>query len=149
MQEKIASVYKEVANQSKQNAANEFRFKHQDDRNVEMTDNNFENVIADITVSGNRTWQKRRFSSLNGLVTLIATDSGKCLDYRVLTKSCSSCSSWELRKDTEPELYEKFLQSHKCLINHTGSEGSVEAAGFVDFHVFRRDKKTSSHSLYW
>ena len=37
MQEKIALVYKEVANQLMQNAANEFRFK-QDDRNVEMTD---------------------------------------------------------------------------------------------------------------
>ena len=52
--------------------------------------------------------------------------------YRVLTKSCSSCSSWELRKDTEPELYEKFLESHKCLINHTDFAGSVEAAGLVD-----------------
>ena len=39
MQEKIASVYKEVANQSMQNAANEFRFKQQDDRNVDMIDN--------------------------------------------------------------------------------------------------------------
>ena len=37
MQEKIALVYKEVANQLMQNAANEFRFK-QDNRNVEMTD---------------------------------------------------------------------------------------------------------------
>ena len=34
-----------------QNAANEFRFKQQDDKNVGMTDSNFENVIAGITVS--------------------------------------------------------------------------------------------------
>ena len=70
MQEKIASVYKEVANQSMQNAANEFRFKQQHDRIVEMIDNNFENAIADITVSGDGSWQKRGFSSLNVLVTL-------------------------------------------------------------------------------
>ena len=38
MQEKMALVYKEVANQLMQNAANEFRFKQQDDRNVEMID---------------------------------------------------------------------------------------------------------------
>ena len=38
MQEKIALVYKEVTNQLMQNAANEFRFKQQDDRNVEMID---------------------------------------------------------------------------------------------------------------
>ena len=95
-----------------QNAGNEFRFKQQDDRNVEMIDN-FENVIADIAVSGDGSWQKRGFSFLNGLATLIASDSGKCVDYRVLTKSCSSCSSLELRKDTEPELYETFLESNK------------------------------------
>ena len=34
MQEKRASVCKKVAKQSMQNAANEFRFKKQDDRNV-------------------------------------------------------------------------------------------------------------------
>ena len=38
MQEKIALLYKEVANQLMQNSANEFRFKQQDDRNVEMID---------------------------------------------------------------------------------------------------------------
>ena len=47
MQEKIALVNKAVANQSMQNVANKFRFKQQDDRNVEMIDNNFDNVIAD------------------------------------------------------------------------------------------------------
>ena len=67
-----------------QNAANEFRFKQQDDTNVEMIDNDFENVIADITLPGDGSWQKRGFSSLNGLVTLIASDSGKCVDYRVI-----------------------------------------------------------------
>ena len=58
---KIASVYKEAANQSIQNGANGFRFKQQDDRNIEMIDNNFENAIANITVSGDGSWQKRGF----------------------------------------------------------------------------------------
>ena len=44
-----------------------------------MIDNNFENVIADIAVSGDGSWQKRGFSFLNGLATLIASDSGKCV----------------------------------------------------------------------
>ena len=57
-----------------QNAGNEFRFKQQDDRNVEMIDK-FKNVIADITISGDGSWQKRGFSFLNGLATLIASDS--------------------------------------------------------------------------
>ena len=32
MQEEIASVYKELSNQTMQNAANEFRFKQQDEK---------------------------------------------------------------------------------------------------------------------
>ena len=69
--------------------------------------------------------KKRCFSSLNELVTLIASDLGKCVGYQVLTKSCGFCSSWELGKDTEPELSDNFLESHKCPINHTGSGGSM------------------------
>ena len=93
IQKKIASIYKEVTNYSMQNVANEFRFKQQDDKNVEMIYKKFVNVIADITVSGDGSWQQRGLSSLNGLVTLIASDSVKCVDYWVLKKSYSSCSS--------------------------------------------------------
>ena len=140
MQEKTASAYKQAANQSIQNAANESRFKQQDDKNVEMIDNNFKNAIADIIISCDRGWQKRGFLSLNGLVTLIAGVSSKYVKCCVLTKPCSSCSSWEVRKDTEPELYEKFLESHKCLINHTGSAASMKPANLVC--CFMSSKKT-------
>ena len=113
-----------------------------------MIDNNFENVIAGITVSGDGSWRKRSFSSLNGLATLIASDSRKCVDYRVLTKSCSSCSSWELRKDTEPELYENILESLKCLINHTGSAGSMESAGLVDCFMSSSETRKLRYTHY-
>ena len=131
-----------------QNAANEFRFKQQDNRNAEMIDNNFQNVIADVTVSGDGSWRKRGFSCLNGLSTLIASDSGRCVDYRVLTKSCSSCHSWELRKGTEPELYEKILESHKCLINHICSAGLMEAAGLVDCFMSSAETRKLRYTHY-
>ena len=140
-------IYK-MPNQSMQNAANEFRFKQQDNRNAEMIDNNFQNVIADVTVSGDGSWRKRGFSCLNGLSTLIASDSGRCVDYRVLTKSCSSCSSWELRKGTEPELYKKILESHKCLINHICSAGSMEAAGLVDCFMSSAETRKLRYTHY-
>ena len=73
---------------------------------------------------------------------------GKCADYRVLTKSCRSCSSWELRKDTEPELYEKFLESRKCLINHAGSAGSMEAAGLVDCFMSSSETRKLCYTHY-
>ena len=36
------------------------------------------------------------------------------------------------KKNSEPELYEQFMETHNCLINHEGSAGSMEVAGLVD-----------------
>ena len=80
--------------------------------------------------------------------TLIASDSGRCADYRVLTKSCSSCSSWELRKGTELELYKKILESQKCLINHICSAGSMEAAGLVDCFMSSAETRKLRYTHY-
>ena len=35
-------------------------------------------------------------------------------------------------KNSEPKLYEQFMETHNCPINHEGSEGSIETAGLVD-----------------
>ena len=36
--------------------------------------------IINTTISTDGSWQRRGFSSLNGLVTVIANDIGKCID---------------------------------------------------------------------
>ena len=36
------------------------------------------------------------------------------------------------KKNSEPELYERFMETHNCPINHEGSAGSMEAAGLVE-----------------
>ena len=102
---------------------------------IAATDQLKENVddqgITDITVSCDGTWQKRGHSSLNGIVTVISSNSNKCIDYRIMTKTCKACQSWESRKDTED--YEKFITNHDCDINHEeGSSGAMEAAGLVE-----------------
>ena len=86
------------------------------------------NEVADIVVSCDGTWQRRGFSSLNGVVTVIASETGKCFDYRVKSKQCASCTSWESRKSTEINLYEQFISKHDCDINHEGSAGAMEAS---------------------
>ena len=65
-------------------------------------------------------------------MTVIAADTGKCLDYRVLSKHCDACNSWEHKKKTEPEKYDNFMATHECSINHVGSAGSMEASGFKE-----------------
>ena len=60
MLQKITSVYKEVTNTSMHIATNDFQFK-QNDENIETSNTVNENSIADITVSGDGSWQKREF----------------------------------------------------------------------------------------
>ena len=72
-----------------------------------------------------RTLQLRGYSSLTGVVTCIS--GGEVLDYEVLCKVCPQCKYWNKKKTTAE--YEKLY--HDCTINHTGSAGSMEAAGVV------------------
>ena len=52
-----------------------------------LTENNILDIT--VTVSGDDgSWQKRGHSFLNGAVTLVASETGKCVDYRVLSKHC-------------------------------------------------------------
>lgn len=81
--------------------------------------------VVDAQVSGDGAWQKRGYSSLNGVVTLIS--AGKCVDTEVLSKKCKECEVWEHQKGTSN--YDDWLQTHNCAINHTGSAGSMEVVG--------------------
>ena len=93
-------------------------------------------------VSIDGTWQKRGYSSLNGIVTTISRDCGKCIDYQVVTKSCKACERWSTMEGTDQ--YDIWKASHKCPINHFGSSGTMESYGAieiynrsVDFHNLR------------
>ena len=57
-------------------------------------------VSIDTSASSDGTWQKQGHDSLDGVVTVIQNDIGKCTDYRILSKKCNACSKWENRKDS-------------------------------------------------
>lgn len=82
----------------------------------------------DILVSCDGTWQKRGFSSLFGVVFIIAYETGKVIDYAVLSKHCSGCKKWENKDKTQPE-YQAWKENHSCSINFSGSAGSMEPYG--------------------
>lgn len=130
-QKKISAGYKTIAEKYMNDAANELR---------NVSDSVDLNNVEDATVSCDGTWQRRGYSSLHGVVTVIAADTGKCLDYRVKSKVCHECSHWEKRKGTDE--YEEFISKHECSINHDGSAGSMEAAGLVNcFVLSEKDRK--------
>lgn len=96
-----------------------------------------ENVATDpplsCTVSLDGSWQRRGYSSLNGIVTAMSVPEdvempGKVLDVAVLTKSCKQCHIYEEVPHNSVE-YLQWKATHVCSINHQGSAGSLETEG--------------------
>ena len=86
--------------------------------------------VIDILVSCDGTWQKRGFTSLFGAVFIIAYETGKVIDYIVLSKYCAGCSLWE-KQDKLSDEYKDWKTSHECDANFSGSAGAMEPQGAV------------------
>ena len=86
IQKDLAKIYKTVANTLMIKAADELK-------------------ETSSKLSCDSSWQMQGFSSLNGLVTVISVDSGKCLDFHVKTNNCGACSLWESRKGTDEYIH--------------------------------------------
>lgn len=117
----IAQVSQDVAKSSLENAVEE------------------ESVLSDskdIAVSGDGSWRKQGFSSLQGVISLIGNKSGKVVDVSVKNSFCRSCLVWEKKRDSAG--YDEWAVSHECPINHDGSAGKMEPDGIVE--MFRRSE---------
>ena len=121
---KLYRTYSNVAYQSISKAAEEISIIPESD--------GIKNVTARFDVA----WQRRGYSSLNEVVTCIS--EGKVLDYEVLCKVCPQCKYWNKKKNTAE--YEEWKLYRDCTTNHTGSAGSMEAAGVVN--IFKRSVET-------
>ena len=134
--ETIGEATKEVAEETMSDAANELREK--------SFDPNADNGILDIGVSCDGSWQRRGFSSLNGVVTVISIDSGKVLDIEAMNRSCKACCLKKTSMAKDPLGYADWRNSHICKYNYQGSVGGMESVGAtrifqrsVDKHNFR------------
>jgi hypothetical protein len=97
-----------------------------------------DNDVGECGISIDGTWQKRGYSSHNGVVTAISLDTKKCLDVEVLSDKCQQCLKWS-KKQNDPK-YQEWKANHQCKINHTGSSGSMETAGAL--RIFERSRAT-------
>ena len=118
---RLYSSYKKISEKSMLRAATEAKGTDIDEAGVS-------NVIA----SFDGTWQKRGYSSLNGVVA--AVSNGKVVDAEVLCKVCRECKYWNKKKNTKE--FEEWSLHHKCQINHQGSSGSMEVTGVRS--IFKR-----------
>ena len=125
IQKSLANGYLEVSRESQSKAAYETFQECSGDA-----------AVADCNVSVDGTWQRRGYSSLNGVVTLMSNVNQKCIDTHVMSKCCKGCQNWERRKETEGDSYEIWKNDHNCSINHTGSSGAMEVSGAIT--MFKR-----------
>jgi len=86
-------------------------------------------VGTEIGVSNDGSWQRRGYSSLNGVVTTISVDSGKILDVEAMSKTCRSCEFYERIRATDPTNYDCWKATHVCTINYRGSVPAMEPEG--------------------
>ena len=106
----------------------------------EMGMNEEEGHAADeLTVSGDGSWERRGFSSLLGIVSLIGKYTNKLLDVVVKSRVCRGCSSWTGKTDTVE--YAAWYDDHQehCHANHEGSSGKMEVDGIIE--MFQRSEE--------
>ena len=75
---------------------------------------------------------RRGHSSINGCVTALSMDTGKCLDVEVLRKVCHGCQRHE-NQQGENTVWEAE-HAGKCKANYTGSAPSMETEGVKQKH---------------
>ena len=136
MNKELAACYSMVADNSMLQAVHEIKGDDNDD------------LVCNIAVSCNGTWQNRGYSSLNGVVSLISVETEKVIDYSVLAKKCAQCTAWESRRGTED--FDNFMSFHieECLINHQGSAGAMESKGIVECFGSSLDKYNLRYTEY-
>ena len=94
--------------------------------------------MTDIGVTVDGTWQKRGFSSLNGVVAVISITNGKVLDVESMSRHCKSCMINAPMKNADPKRYESWRIQHEptCNINYIGSAPNMESTGALS--IFKR-----------
>ncbi len=65
------------------------------------------------SVSFDGTWKKRGHASHHGIVTSIVVETGRCVDFEVLSNICKGCSHWE-KKDKESDEYIAWKTNHSA-----------------------------------
>ena len=83
----------------------------------------------DVEVPSYGTWQRRGYSSLNGVVIITSIKNGKVLDIEPMRRTCKACVLKEPLKKTDPLAFEEWKTPYVCKLNHSGYAGNMEPVG--------------------
>ena len=100
-----------------------------------------EELIANVSVIVDGTWQKRGHSSKIGVVFVIFLLTGEILDYEVKSLFCHECKAHSSCNQDSVK-YKKWKKAHEknCEVNNQGSSEEMEAVSTVD--IFTRSIET-------
>lgn len=136
----LHEVYQQAAEDSMAQAAEEER-EHAKVPRAEANDEQLQvaqDEVHDIMCSCDGTWQRRGFSSHNGVCTVLTGNGKKVLDVEVMSTYCNHCA--KQKKILNAAQFAMWHQNHvdqeMCDSNHTGSAGAMEPQGML--RIFRR-----------
>ena len=75
---------------------------------------------------------------MNGCVTVISMETGKCLDVEVLSKVCQGCQRHETKEDSQEKRLWQADHQGKCNANYKGSAPAMEVEGVK--RIFERSE---------
>ena len=105
--------------------------------------------VRDTGVSLDGAWQRRGYSSLNGVVTTISIITGKVLDTEPMSRHCQTCERIQPLKSSDPLKFELVKGSHTCKANYAGSAPSMEPEGAVRMFSRSIHKHNLRYSEYY
>ncbi len=105
--------------------------------------------ISQCGVSCDGTWQRRGHSSMNGCVTTLSIDTGKCLDVAVLSKVCRGCQRHKESDDPKENLVWEAEHKGKCKANYSGSSASMETLGVKKIFGRSQEKYKLQYTEYF
>ena len=87
-------------------------------------------------MTGDGTWEKRGYTSLYGVTSLIGYYYGKILDICVKSAYCKQCEVWNEKMHSSE--YQGWYESHEesCSANHSSSSGKMEVDAVIE--MFKR-----------
>ena len=87
--------------------------------------------VGNIGISVDGSWQKRGYTSLNGVITAISINNGKIVDLEVHNRYCIQCDIQHRLLKANLESLNAWKGSHKniCKLNNEGTAPAKEAVG--------------------
>ena len=70
--------------------------------------------IVNTSVSGDGAWQRKGFSSFNGVFAVISIKSGKVLDVEPMSRCCKGCNLKKDLKVKNPTASAECKKAHIC-----------------------------------